>query len=262
MGSHRPTLVFVHGMYMNGRSWAPWVERAEEAGFVCIAPSWPYHDGEPEALRRQIDPQLGTLTFGRVVEHFRTVIRGLDGPPLVVGHSIGGLVVQRLVNDGLVRAGVAISSAPARGIVSFSPHFVRANLPHVNPLAGSRPVEMTPARFHYTFCNTMSRAASDRVFDRYVVPESRNVPRSTLGRSGRIAFRRDHGPLLFIAGDTDHLCPLRLVARNAMAYRRSPSPARLRAFPGRSHLICNQEGWEEVADAAFAFLHTAVSQLP
>ncbi len=259
MGPRRSTLVFVHGMYMNARSWAPWVERAEAAGFDCVAPSWPYHDGEPEALRRHIDPRLGALTFGRVVEHLQTVVRSLDGPPLVIGHSIGGLVVQRLVNDGLVRAGVAISSAPARGIVTLSPHFLRANLPHVNPLAGNRPVVMTRARFHYTFCNTMSRGASDRAFEEYVVPESRNVPRSTLGRSGRIVFRRDHGPLLFIAGDFDHLCPLRLVARNAMAYRSSPSPARLRAFPGRSHLICNQEGWEEVADAAFAFLHTAVT---
>ncbi len=118
---------------------------------------------------------------------------------------------------------------------------------------------MTPKRFHYTFGNTMSREASDRAFEQYVVPESRNVPRSTLTRSGKIDFRRDHGPLLFIVGDADHLCPLRTVVRNAMAHRRSPSPVRLRAFTGRSHLICNQEGWEEVADAAFAFLRTSVS---
>jgi pimeloyl-ACP methyl ester carboxylesterase len=254
----RSTLVFVHGMYMNDRSWAPWVELGEAAGFDCLAPSWPYHDGEPEELRRHIDPQLGSLTFGGVVEHFRTIIRTLDEPPLVVGHSIGGLVVQRLLNEGLVRAGVAISSAPARGIVSVSPHFLRANFPHVNPFAGNRPLIMTPQRFHYTFGNAMSREASDRAFESYVVPESRNVPRSTLTRSAGIDFRRDHGPLLFIAGDNDHLCPERMVARNAMAYRRSPSPARLRAFSGRSHLICNQEGWAEVADAAFAFLRTAV----
>ena len=258
MGSARPTLVFVHGMYMNGRSWAPWVERAATAGFDGIAPDWPFHDGAPAALRRQIDPELGSLTFGRVVRHLQEVISGMPEPPLAVGHSVGGLVVQRLVNDGLVRAGVAISSAPARGVISLDPHFLRANFPHVNPFAGNRPVIMTPARFHYAFCNTMSRSASDRAFEEYVVPESRNVPRSTLTRSAGIDFRRDHGPLLFIAGDNDHLCPERMVARNAMAYRRSPSPARLRAFSGRSHLICNQEGWAEVADAAFAFLRTAV----
>ena len=258
MGSARPTLVFVHGMYMNGRSWAPWVERAAAAGFDGLAPSWPFHEGEPAELRRHLDPKLGSLTFGRVVQHLQEVIGRLPEPPLAIGHSVGGLVVQRLVNDGLVRAGVAISSAPARGIVSLDPHFVRANFPHVNPLAGGRPVNMTPARFHYAFCNTMSRAESDRAFEEYVVPESRNVPRSTLTRSGRVRWRRPHPPLLFLSGDSDHLCPLDAVRRNAAAYRRSPTPVRLQVFPGRCHLICAQDGWEEVADAAFDFLGAAI----
>jgi pimeloyl-ACP methyl ester carboxylesterase len=259
MAGARPTLLFAHGMYMNARSWEPWVERAEAAGFATVVPSWPYHDGEPAELRRHVDPRLGRLTFGEVVQHFADVIRTLPEPPLVVGHSVGGLVVQRLVNDGLVRAGVAISSAPPLGVISLDPHFFRANLPHVNPLAGNRPVIMTPERFHYTFCNTMSREASDRAFEAYVVPESRNVPRSTLTRSGRVHFGREHVPLLLIAGDADHLCPLPAVRRNARRYRRSSGLTRFQAFPGRSHLICNQEGWEEVAGASFDFLRIAIA---
>jgi pimeloyl-ACP methyl ester carboxylesterase len=258
MAQVRPTLLFAHGMYMNAKSWEHWVERAEAAGFEPLAPSWPYHDGEPAELRRHIDPQLGRLTFGRVVQHYVEVIGTLAEPPLVIGHSVGGLVVQRLVNGGLVRAGVAISSAPPLGVISLDPHFFRANLPHVNPFAGNRPVVMTPERFHYTFCNTMSREASDRAFEEYVVPESRNVPRGTLTRSGRIQFRRQHVPLLMIAGDTDHLCPLPAVRRNARRYRRSAGLTRFQAFPGRSHFISNQEGWEEVADASFDFLRAAL----
>ncbi|MGA3183473.1 MAG: alpha/beta hydrolase [Candidatus Dormibacteria bacterium] len=259
MAPARPSILFAHGMYMNAKSWDPWVARAQAAGFETVVPSWPYHVGEPAELRRHIDPKLGRLTFGQVVQHFADVIGTLPDPPLVIGHSVGGLVVQRLVNDGLVRAGVAVSSAPALGVISLDPHFLRANFPHVNPLAGNRPVAMTPARFHYTFCNTMSRAASDRAFEEYVVPESRNVPRSTLLRSGRIHFRREHAPLLMIAGDTDHLCPLPAVRRNARRYRRSAGLTRFQAFPGRSHFICNQEGWEEVADASFDFLRAALA---
>jgi pimeloyl-ACP methyl ester carboxylesterase len=258
MPGARPTLLFAHGMYMNATSWAPWVGRAEAAGFEPLVPSWPYHDGAPAELRRHIDPQLGRLTFGRVVQHYTDVISTLTEPPLVIGHSVGGLVVQKLLNDGLVRAGVAISSAPPLGVISFDPHFFRANLPHVNPFAGNRPVVMTPERFHYTFCNTMSRVSSDRAFEDYVVPESRNVPRSTLTRSGRIHFRRRHAPLLMIAGNRDHLCPLPAVRRNAGRYRRSPGLTRFQAFSGRSHFICNQEGWEEVADASFDFLRAAL----
>jgi len=248
------TVVFIHGMYMNGLSWQPWVDRAQARGHTCHAPSWPYHDGQPRVLRRQIDPALGRLTFGAVTDHLKAFIDTLPERPALVGHSIGGLAVQKLVNDGYATAGVAISSAPARGVLSGDPHFVRANFPHLNPAAGNAPVQMTPKRFHYAFANTMTADASRLAFDQYVVPESRNVPRSTLTGQGRIDLRRSHPPLLFLAGDSDHLTPLAMVKRNVRAYRRSVGVVDFTEFGHRSHLICNQDGWEEVADAALDWL--------
>ncbi len=247
-------LVFIHGMYLNGASWDPWVQRAAARGHVCHAPSWPFHDGDPAELRRHIDPGLGALTFGAVATHLEAFLDTLPEPPVLVGHSIGGLLVQKLLDDGYGSAGVAISSAPPRGIVSFDPHFFRANLPHANPLAGNKPVIMTAQRFRYTFANTMTAHDSDEIFEKYVVPESRNVPRSTLTKQGRIDFRAEHPPLLFLAGDSDHLTPLSLVKKNAAAYQTSTNAVELQEFSGRSHLICNQPGWEEVADHALDWI--------
>jgi pimeloyl-ACP methyl ester carboxylesterase len=251
-------VIFIHGMYLNGQSWQPWVERFTSAGFSCSPPSWPYHDGDPHTLRSEVDPGLGELTFGAVNDHFKGLIDDLPERPVLVGHSIGGLLVQRLVNDGYARAGVSISSAPPQGVVSFSPHLLRANFPHVNPLAGNKPVFMTPERFHYAFANTLSRPASDDVFNRFVVPESRNVPRSTLGRSARIDFAAAGAPLLFLAGDRDHLTPVAMVRRNAQKYAAGPRQVDYRQFAGRSHYICAEEGWEEVADAALGWLAAQV----
>src|SRR5215470_18082947 len=93
-------VVFIHGMYMNGRSWAPWVEHFSAQGYRCHAPSWPYHDGEPAALRRDIDPGLGRLTFGQVTDHLKAFIDTLPRRPVLIGHSVGGLQTQKLVNDG------------------------------------------------------------------------------------------------------------------------------------------------------------------
>lgn len=246
--------MFVHGMYLNGQSWQRWVDRFTSAGFSCSAPSWPYHDGDPHMLRSMVDPRLGGLTFSAVSEHLKGLIDALPERPVLVGHSIGGLLVQRLANDGYAHAGVSISSAPPPGVLSFSPHFLRANLPHVNPLAGNRPVFMTPERFHYAFCNTLSRSASDDALDRFVVPESRNVPRSTLGRSARIDFAAAHVPLLFLTGDHDHLTPVGMVRRNAHKYTGAGERVGYKEFAGRSHYICGEEGWEEVADAALGWL--------
>ena len=91
------------------------------------------------------------------------------------------------------------------GIFTLDRHFFKANFPHANPLAGNKPVIMTPERFHYTFCNTMSIEATNEAFERYVVPESRNVPRTTLTKQGKVDFDAPHAPLLVIAGEFDHL---------------------------------------------------------
>jgi pimeloyl-ACP methyl ester carboxylesterase len=238
-------------MYLNGRSWQPWVERAGARGFDTVAPSWPFHDGDPVELRDAVNPALGRLTFGDVVASLKRVIDELPERPLLIGHSIGGLVAQKLASDGYARAAVAVSSAPPQGVLSLAPDFFRANWPHVNPFAGASPIRMTKPRFHYTFCTTMTRAESDSAYDAFVVPESRNVPRSTLTAQAHIDFAVDHVPLLMLAGDTDHLTPEALVRKNAARYRQ---PVEVRSFVGRSHFICNQPGWEEVADAAFEWL--------
>jgi pimeloyl-ACP methyl ester carboxylesterase len=244
-------ILFVHGMYLNGESWDPWVERASARGIHSSAPSWPFHEGRPAELRADVRPGLGKLTFGDVVAFLKALIDGMPHPPHLVGHSIGGLAVQKLLADGYGRSGVAISPAPPPGVISYSPHFLRANWPHINPLAGDRPIIMTRERFRYTFANTMPAADSDAACDRFTVPESRNVPRSTLTSQARIDFRKPHPPLLVLTGDADHLTPPGMVRRNAAAYS---EPVECEVYTGRGHFICNEPGWEQVADRAFDWI--------
>lgn len=244
-------LVFIHGMYLNAASWADWLPMAESRGYAPQALSWPFHDGEPTALREHIDPGLGRLNFGEVVASLADRISKLPEKPVLIGHSVGGMAVLKLVDLGLAHAGVAISPAPPQGMLAASPTFLRANFPHVNPFAGNRPIVMTADRFAYTFGNTMSRAASDAAFDLLVVPESRNVPRSLLTRQARIDPAAQHVPLLLIGGDSDQLVPLPLVKRNAARYR---DPVEVRVIGRRGHFLCNEDGWEEVASTAFDWL--------
>ncbi len=253
--AHVPPILLIHGMYLNAHSWKPWIARATQRGLVATAVSWPYHQGEPRERRERIDPRLGRLTFGAVVAALKAHIDEMTEQPILIGHSVGGLAVQKLVNDGYGRAGVAISPAPPLGVVSLAPDFLKANWPHLNPFAGDRPIIMTRERFHATFCTTMSRAESDDAYERYVVPESRNVPRSTLSGQARIDFSRDHVPLLLMAGDSDQLTPAAMIRRNAKRYALTVDVAE---FPGRSHFLCNQDGWEDVADMAFDFVVDSV----
>lgn len=241
-------IVFIHGMFMNPKSWAPWVDRFSGRGYRCHAVAWPGHDGEPAALRREIPEVLSRLTLAEVIQTHRTFLDGLAAPPIVIGHSVGGLVAQRLLNEGRVAAAVAVDPAPPKGIFTTRWSFLRANLPVVNPFAGDRPFLFTPEQFHYAFCNTLDLEAARAVYERLVVPESRLVARGTTGPEGALDFTRPHAPLLILGGEQDNIVPWDLNRKNFEAWRDPTSVRAFQRFAGRDHFLCGNTGWEEVAD--------------
>jgi len=249
------TIVFVHGMYMTPLCWAPWVERYSALGHPCSTPSWPGRDRPVAELRaRHPDPQLGRLTLTAVVDHYADVLKGLDPKPVIIGHSMGGLIVQLLLQQGLAAAGVAIDSAPPMGVFTTQLSFLKANWPHITPFKPiGEPIDMSFERFQYAFVNGMPLQEQRAAYERYAVPESRRVPRESL--TARIRFGQARAPLLLIAGSDDHIIPAALNRANYRKYRRSPSKTEFREFAGRTHFIIGQHNWSEVADYALAWLN-------
>ena len=248
------TVVFVHGMYMTPLCWEQWVDRFQSKGYRCLAPAWPGRDQPVEVLRqRHPDPQLGQLTLTGVLAHLTGFIRQLDEKPILIGHSMGGLIVQLLLQRDLAAAAVAIDSAPPFGVLTTKWSFLKSNWPHITPFASQgQPIAMTFERFQYTFVNTLPLAEQRAAYERYVVPESRRVPRESL--TARIDFKQPHPPLLLIAGSADHIIPASLNKSNTAKYRSSPSVTDFKEFAGRTHFIVGQQGWEEVADYVLGWL--------
>jgi len=118
---------------MNPVCWALWRKYFASKGYECMVPSYPFHEGEPSKLRNEPDPGLGRLGFSGVVETIAKEIAQLESQPLLIGHSMGGLVVQKLISMQLVVAGVCIDSPPTKGIRSFRWSFIRSNFPTINP---------------------------------------------------------------------------------------------------------------------------------
>lgn len=241
------TIVFVHGLFVNPKCWQHWIAFFEKAGFTCHAPANLYHEGEPAELRAHVNPELGKVSLEDEVYRFANFIDTLEEKPIIIGHSLGGFVVQKLLDMKKGIAGVCIDGVPPKGIFTLEWSFWKSNFPVLNFFKGDSVYEPNKEWFHYAFCHTLTREESDKVFDELVVPESRNIPRDTLKDFAKIDFEQPHFPLLFIAGEKDHIVPNVLARENFEAYKHAESKKEFIEFAGRTHYIIGQEGWEEVA---------------
>ncbi|MCB9672878.1 MAG: alpha/beta hydrolase [Alphaproteobacteria bacterium] len=254
-----PDVVFVHGMFMTPLCWEGWRDRFEARGLRTMAPAWPGHDAPVEAqCAAHPDPARGELTLEAVVDTYRTLLAGMDRPA-VVGHSMGGLVVQLLLQEGLARCGVAIHSAPPQGVISLKWSFLKSNWGSINPFQDTHQAWMlTFEQFRYGFVNGLPEDLQREAFATQVVPESRLVGSGPTTAAGHIDFAKPRGPLLLIAGEADHMIPASLNQTNfdryAAAHATSGNQTTLDRQPGRTHYTLGQPGWEAVADQTLAFV--------
>ena len=261
MGGYRSapdTVVLIHGLWMTPRSWEHWIPYIERRGFGVLAPAYPGLDVEVEALRA--DPSaIAALRVPDTVAHLEAVIKTLDRPPIIIGHSFGGTLTQLLLDRGLGAAGVAIDSAPTEGVRVTPASQIKSFFPMLrNPANHNKAIGFTAEEFHYAFTNTLSHEESLAAYERYHIPAPARYiwaygvfANITPGRQETwVDYRNDaRPPLLFIAGGADHIMPPSVNRSNAKHYK-SRTITDFKELPGRSHFTCGEPGWEQVADLA------------
>jgi pimeloyl-ACP methyl ester carboxylesterase len=250
-------IVFVHGLWLTPLSWEYWAHHYTERGYSVYAPSWPGMERDIRSLRREPDG-YANVGIRQIVDRYEKLVLELESPPILIGHCFGGLVVQELLDRGLGACGVAIASAPIKGIWTFPYSTMRVVTPQlINPRNNRRCVPLTPSQFHYAFMNDATREDSFHVFQRYAVPGPDHVLfQAELANFNPFAetavnvMRNNRAPLLMIAGSNDHLIPPAIVKANVRRYRHSAATTEYKEFPDRTHFIIGQAGWEEVANYA------------
>jgi pimeloyl-ACP methyl ester carboxylesterase len=250
------TIVLIHGMFMTPLCWEKWIPYYEAKGYRVFAPAWPGRDKSVEELRKiHPDPELAKLKLNHIVDYMGTFIQGLGEKPAIIGHSMGGLVVQLLLQQNIAVGGIAIDPAPPAGVFTTEWSFVKSNFPAINPFLLSQPVQMTFEHFQYAFANTLPLEEQRAAYDRYMVPESRGVPTSSLGAAGKVDFGKPRRPLLIMAGENDHIIPASLNKSNYSKYK-LPSVTDFKEFGGRDHFLIGSRGWEEIADYCLEWFRT------
>ena len=257
-GSKPDTIVLINGLWMTALSWEHWAERYQQKGFKVVARSWPGMEGDIEELRRNPAKEIGNLGVTEIADHYEAVVREQSSPPIIMGHSFGGLFTQILVDRGLGSAGVAIDSAPAKGVLGLPFSTLKVSLPFtINPFNLNKVGALSEGQFHYAFGNLLSEEESKKAYERYAVPGPDHVlfqasvanfnPRSATA----VNFHNDdRPPLLMIAGGKDHIVPASTTKANFNLYKKSKALTDYKEFPERSHFTLGQAGWKEVADYA------------
>jgi pimeloyl-ACP methyl ester carboxylesterase len=255
------TVLFIHGGWVTPACWTPFVSYFEARGYRCLAPAWPGKDRPVEAIRADPSPLEG-LGIAAITDHYERIVRALDEPPILVGHSFGGLFVQLLLDRGLGAAGIAIDSASPKGIFAFEPTtLLSLGRILLIPFGWRKIVRWSYPEFRYAFVHTLSSDEARAIWDAQIVPDSGRpffeAAFSAFDRASpaRVDFAKpDRAPLLLIAGEADRAMTPAVVRRMFRAYAASPARTDLRSFPGRTHWLIAADGWEEVAQGCIDWI--------
>ena len=247
-------LMLIHGAWLSSGSWENFADYFADRGFAVSAPEWPRKSGDVEELRADADEIKG-LGLTEIVDHYEKEITELDEPPVLIGHSYGGLIVELLLDRGLGRAGVAMSPAPPKGILVLPFSTLKVAYPALaHPSKWHGVVPLTLEEFTYGFVNTFSPEDAKAAYEKYAVPETGQIfyeagfANFHLHPPTELHFKMgDRQPLLIVGAKEDHTVPASVSHKQYEKYRKSDAKTDYIEFEGRPHLMMVAKGWEEIA---------------
>lgn len=264
--SGKPTVVFIHGLWLLASSWNNWVALFENAGFATVALDWP---DDPETVgKANANPgAMAKKSIDNVVDRSQYVIEKLAIKPIIVGHSFGGLMAQMLAARGVAKAIIAISPAPFRGVLPLPFSVLKATWPVLsNPANRARAIALNFKQFRYGFANAVTETEAKSLHTTFHVPApglplfqaaTANLnPWSQAKLDTRFA---DRGPLLIIAADKDHTVPLSIARASCRLQSKNKSLTKIVEMQGRGHSLVFDSGWEDVAQTTLDFIKRYVS---
>jgi pimeloyl-ACP methyl ester carboxylesterase len=254
-------VIFIHGLWLHAGSWGPWEDHFRAAGYAPAAPGWP-GTGDTVAETRQHPERVAGHGINDVVEHYAAIIRGLAAQPVVVGHSFGGLIAQRLLGQNLAAAAIAIDAAPIKGVLKLPPSALKvASVALRRPANRTGAVSLTREEFAYGFGNALTAQECGELYDRWTVPSPGKplfeaaVANFAPGSPAKVdTGNRTRGPLLLIAGGQDHTVPAAVTRSTRKLYHKSPAITDYQEFPSRGHSLTIDSGWAEIADYGLGWL--------
>jgi pimeloyl-ACP methyl ester carboxylesterase len=252
-------IVFITGAFVTNACWDEWRIYFESKGYSTIAPPWPYKNGTARELRdrQPNDVDLATLTFQQLLDHYIAIVKSFPEKPIVIGHSLGGMMTQVICNRGLAAAAVAIHSIPPLGVFPYEFSFLKAGWRVLGVFTSLKKTYLMSFKtWQYAFVNGMPLIEQKATYEKYTIPESKTVARGALSSAAKVDYKKPHPPLLLTAGTEGTIVPAHLDRRIYKKYKKgNGSIIEYKEFPGRNHFVLGQSTWKEDADYILDWLN-------
>ncbi len=257
-----PTVLFVHGLWLHASAWQNWVELFEAEGFAATAPLWP---GERDSVAQTRAGAAGIagLSMNGLVTHYADLLRDLPAQPVLVGHSLGGTVVQKLLSAGYGSGGVLLDSPRFDGDLPGALSTLRLALPQLtHPSAIDDALTLTDYQFRFTYGRSLDAAESDALYREFAIPAAARL----LLEPETAGFELPDPPtrnakataeLLLLesaAGATAGRAAGPLVGGRRKLYDGSRTDAQHVRFDDRGASFPFDSGWREVAECALEWV--------
>jgi pimeloyl-ACP methyl ester carboxylesterase len=253
MKEQKQIIVFIHGMWGTKEFWNNYIQYYEALGYTCIALNLPYHD-------QATNSQVGNISIQTYINYVQKEIQKIGKPVIIIGHSMGGLIAQKIaeLEQKLVESAVLITPASPRGIFAITPSVLRS---------------FSSVLFRWGFWNkshklTLKKAVYAML---HIMPEKehKRIYKSFVKESGRAAFeigfwlfdrkkttqvnaKKVSQPMLVIAGREDRITPASVVKKIAKRYKN----ATYKSYPNHAHWITQEPGWKVIASDIDDYLKT------
>jgi non-heme chloroperoxidase len=260
--SDRTPVLFVHGLWLLSSSWQPWRDFFEDNGFATLAPGWP-DDPDTVAEAREHPETFAEKMVQQVTDHYLEAIAALDQAPIVIGHSFGGLMAQKIAGEGAAAVTVSIDNAPFRGVRPLPLSSLRSAAPVLaNPANAGRGILLTWEQFRYGWVNAVSEEEGRHLYETFHVPaagaplfQAAFANFNPFGGETAVESKNpERGPMLIIGGAEDHTVPPAITHASYKIQSKNPGTTQEVTIPDRGHSLTIDSGWRVVADEALAFV--------
>ena len=224
----KETILFVHGMCHGAWCWEEYfIPYFEKLGYNCVAIDLPGH--ETQGSTRRISYSLGDY-----VEALHRVVANLEAPPIIIGHSMGGMILQHFLKKGTCKKAILMSSVPSSGVLKASLR-VLTKYPGVIPYLLRR-------NLNGAFTNYPQLILNDPILSKRYAP--RMCAESFVAYLGLMlpVYHRASVPILVVGGSKDGLITVSEFASTAKHFG-----AELAIIDGGSHDLMVDNDFEKSA---------------